>query len=103
MTFRIGLSSSLLKQEEICPPASETGFGHQDIERDARHVIRERVHIRVLFHVQDLEIAMAGIASLGLDCVAAALNAVVRNALGGIAEDTLDTHRVPLRVAERAG
>src|SRR5206468_5595072 len=40
----------LLKQEEIRPPAGDTGFGHQDIERDARHIIRERVHVRVLFH-----------------------------------------------------
>src|SRR5207237_8400407 len=92
-----------LKQEEISPPVSETGFGHQDIERDARHVIRERVHVRVLFHVQDLEITMAGIATLGLDRGAAALDAIVTNALGRIAEDALDTHRVPSRVAERAG
>src|SRR5205823_11679594 len=91
-----------LKQEEIGPPASETGFGHQDIERDARHVIRERVHVRVLFHVQDLEITMAGIATLGLDRGAAALNAIIRNTLGRIAEHALDTHRVPLQVAKRA-
>src|SRR5712692_2666437 len=93
----------LLKQEEIRPLASDTGFGHQDIERDARHIIRERVHVRVLVHVQDLEIPMAGIATLGLDRGAAALDAIVRNALGSIAENALDTDRVPLRVAEGAG
>src|SRR5881296_3949337 len=46
---------------------------------------------------------MAGLATLGLDRGASALNAIVSNALGGIAEDALDTHRVPLRAAERAG
>ena len=40
-----------LKQEEIGPPASEIGFDHQDIKRDARHVIRERIHVRVLIHI----------------------------------------------------
>src|SRR5207247_8307853 len=99
----VSSSVRLLKQEEIRPPASETGFGHQDIERDARHVIRERIHVRVIFHVQDLEIALAGLTTLGLDRGAAALDAVVRNALGRIAEDTLDTHRVPLHATERAG
>src|SRR2546426_3321041 len=46
---------------------------------------------------------MTGIATLGLDRGAAALDAIVTNALGRIAEDALDTHRVPARVAERAG
>src|SRR2546426_282817 len=46
---------------------------------------------------------MTGIAPLGLDRGAAALDAIVSDALCRIAEDALDTHRVPLRVAERAG
>src|SRR2546428_13001351 len=46
---------------------------------------------------------MTGIATLGLDRGAAALDAIVTNALGRIAEDALDTHRMPLGVAERAG
>src|SRR5207245_6170270 len=88
---------------EIRPPASDTRFGHQDIERDARHVIREPLHVWVLFHVQYLEVTMTGIAPLGLDRGAAALDAIVSDALCRIAEDALDTHRVPSRVAERAG
>src|SRR5439155_782741 len=51
----------------------------------------------------DLEITLAGLATLGFDRGAAALDAVVSNALGRIAEHALDTHRVPLHGAERAG
>src|SRR5436309_14642142 len=46
---------------------------------------------------------MAGLATLGLDRGASALDAIVSDALCRIAEDALDTHRVPSRVAERAG
>src|SRR5205807_2620455 len=46
---------------------------------------------------------MTGIATLGLDRGAAALDAIVSDALCRIAEDALDTHRMPLGVAERAG
>src|SRR5438093_4603878 len=84
-----------LKQEEIGPPASETGFGHHHVERHAGHVVCEPFHLVILFHVQDLEISMAGIASLGLDRgidrIIGAIDAIVSNALGRIAEDALDT------------
>src|SRR5437870_2680890 len=58
----------LLIQKEIRPIASETGFGHHHVQRHAGHVVCEPFHLVILFHVQDLEIAMAGLTTLGLDC-----------------------------------
>src|SRR6266568_2346176 len=97
-------------EEEVHPVPRPALLGHEEIERQRRHVVRERLERGLLFDVEELRVGFAGRARLGLHVAHGqarrrglfALELVIGQPLPLVAGGALDAGVVPLRAAQAA-
>src|SRR5262249_54067184 len=92
---RVIARPSVSEQEVVDAGAAQTGLAHHEVEAERGDVVSHRIERRVLLLVEDLHVAAAFAAALGLDGAGTALDLLVRDALGRAADRALDAHVVP--------
>ena len=84
-------------------PRRISGIAQQQIERERRDVVGDRIERRIVALMQYLHVAAAGFAGFGLDRCRSAGNLLIGNALGRAAQRAFDARVIPQRAAQRAG
>lgn len=75
---------------------------HQHIQRQAGEVVGDGFHMRIFFHVQQLQVRIALVATLRLDRAVRTFQQKIADAARRFATAALDAHHVPLGRAQRA-
>src|SRR5690606_10870542 len=74
-----GSVTVVLPQQRVAAAPRVVLVAHQHVQRQAPEVVGHRLHERILVLVEDLAVAPAAVAGLGLDPLAAAIDVVERD------------------------
>src|SRR5262249_60227690 len=93
--FGLVRHGSVPDQERVEAAAPQPGLAHQQVQAKRRDIVGDRLERRILVLMQDLHVAAAGVAGLGLDRAGAAVDLLIAHALGGTPGRALDAYVVP--------
>src|SRR6516165_9977795 len=96
------VSGHRLPEERIDAGAMEAFLGQQQVERDAREVVGERLDAGIVLLVEDLAVGAARVAGFCAHRRGSTVDRVIGNALGCPALSALDPYPVPLAGAQPA-
>src|SRR6202167_3951505 len=97
------IAASVAEQERVSAAAPVFRLAQQKIEGERCDVVSDRIERAVGMLLKYFDVAVAGIAGLGLDGRRSAGNFLIGDAFGRTAEHAFDARIIPHRGAQRAG